>query len=497
MSRLSSGFLILTFVIACFGASVKVRKDIGGDATVLAREVCYDHYGCFSTESPWTSLLRPHATLPDPPYEVGTRFLLFTRTTLNEDFELVPDNDVILGFSPYQKDKPTIFLIHGFTDSSRSDWMVNAKNALLEKEDVNIIQVDWSPGADGTYLKATANARMVGAQLTRLARFLVEKANLDLSNTRIIAHSIGAHAAGYAGEALGGIVGHITALDPAEPYFGGTDKIIRLDETDAQQVHVIHTNGDSLFGLGIKAPIGHVDIFPNGGITQPGCKDALGNLVGSILDLLFLDFEGAIGQWACSHVRATEFYVESITSPCPFVAFSCNSYGDYNDGKCTTSCTADGACSVLGYGSQGISNARGSYFLNTDKDSSYCVQNVKFDASVSQIQEKTNGEVTVQFRRQDGTVSSKFSVVDGTITSGLILNKWLEVSSKILLSSDERPSLILHYKRGGLLPIGEPKYLSLDGINLYVVKEDLSLETLRYPGVTLEAGVDLIVTSTK
>jgi len=489
MKFLAGSVLITLFLASSFGASVH------RDLSTLAREVCYDHYGCFSTETPWTSLLRPQQVLPNPPYEVGTRFLLFTRNNPNEDFELVPDNKVILGFSPFQKEKPTIILIHGFTDSARSDWMVNSKNALLAKEDVNIIQVDWSPGADGTYLKATANARMVGAQLTRLANFLVKEANLNLEQTRIVAHSIGSHAAGYAGEALGGLIGHITALDPAEPYFGGTDKMVRLDETDAKQVHVIHTNGESLFGLGIKAPIGHVDIFPNGGATQPGCKDALGNLVGSIIDFIFLDFDGAIGQWACSHVRAVEYYVESITSPCPFVAFSCGSYGDYDDGKCTTSCSAEGSCSVLGYGSQSITGAKGTYFLNTDKDSSFCVQNLKFDASVSQIQESTKGSLTLQFRKQDGSVSPKFTVVDGTITNGLILNKWIEVSSKVLLSSTERPSLILHYTRGGLLPIGEPKYLSLDGINLYVVKEDLTLETLRYPGVTLEAGTDFIVTS--
>ena len=64
---------------------------------------------------------------------------------------------------------------------------------------------------------------MVGAQLTRLTKFLVAKANLNLESTRIIAHSIGAHAAGYTGADMEGLIGHITALDPADPYFGGTE----------------------------------------------------------------------------------------------------------------------------------------------------------------------------------------------------------------------------------------------------------------------------------
>jgi hypothetical protein len=68
-----------------------------------------------------------------------------------------------------------------------------------------------------------------------------------------------------------------------------------LDSTDAAQVHVIHTNGESLFGLGMKKPLGHVDLFVNGGNSQPGCTDALGSLFGSILDIIFFDFDGEQG----------------------------------------------------------------------------------------------------------------------------------------------------------------------------------------------------------
>lgn len=97
------------------------------------RQVCYDHYGCFGTESPWTSLLRPVSALPNAPYEVGTRFLLYTRSNRVEDVELMPDNEFILNFSPYDGSKKTIVLIHGFTDSAQAEWVVKAKNALLEE----------------------------------------------------------------------------------------------------------------------------------------------------------------------------------------------------------------------------------------------------------------------------------------------------------------------------------------------------------------------------
>lgn len=52
----------------------------------------------------------------------------------------------------------------------------------------------------------------------------------------------------------------------AEPFFANTEPIVRLDQTDAKYVDVIHSdiayfvNG----GFGLKQKIGHVDFYPNG-----------------------------------------------------------------------------------------------------------------------------------------------------------------------------------------------------------------------------------------
>jgi len=96
-------------------------------------EVCYDVYGCFSSSSPWTSLQRPLVALPKPPYEVGTRFILYTRQNLHEEYELLVDKEPVLIFSPFDAKRPTVFLIHGFTDSHKTSYMMAAKNYLLEK----------------------------------------------------------------------------------------------------------------------------------------------------------------------------------------------------------------------------------------------------------------------------------------------------------------------------------------------------------------------------
>jgi len=47
----------------------------------------------------------------------------------------------------------------------------------------------------------------------------------------------------------------------------------RLDPSDAKFVVAVHTNGDYFLmnGLGTLQPLGHMDIYVNGGAYQPGC----------------------------------------------------------------------------------------------------------------------------------------------------------------------------------------------------------------------------------
>ena len=64
-------------------------------------------------------------------------------------------------------------------------------------------------------------------------------------------------------------------MDAAEPDFEHHPIQIRLDETDAQFVDVIHTNGApfSKGGAGLMQVSGHVDFYVNGGELQPGCPN--------------------------------------------------------------------------------------------------------------------------------------------------------------------------------------------------------------------------------
>lgn len=62
-------------------------------------------------------------------------------------------------------------------------------------------------------------------------------------------------------------------LDPAGPTFEHADEQSTLSRGDAQFVDVLHTNtrGSPDRSIGIQRPVGHIDIYPNGGTFQPGC----------------------------------------------------------------------------------------------------------------------------------------------------------------------------------------------------------------------------------
>jgi len=83
------------------------------------------------------------------------------------------------------------------------------KTALLNRENCNVILVDWSKGAKGPdYGQASGNARLVGAQTAELIKFLISNASGSSGSSNlgkkfyIVGFSLGAHVAGYAGSHL-------------------------------------------------------------------------------------------------------------------------------------------------------------------------------------------------------------------------------------------------------------------------------------------------------
>lgn len=154
---------------------------------------------------------------------------------------------------------------------------------------MNIICVDWAKGAElPNYVKAATNTRLVGKQLSVLLKGLIEQAGLSSKSLHLIGFSLGAHVAGFAGAELGNL-SRITGLDPAGPLFESQDPRARLDQTDAEFVDVIHSNGENIIlgGLGSWQPLGHVDFYPNGGRMQKGCTNIF---VGAVSDIIWCKY---------------------------------------------------------------------------------------------------------------------------------------------------------------------------------------------------------------
>jgi len=234
--------------------------------------------------------------------------------------------------------------------------------AFLMKDDFNVIRVDWKIGARPPYEMASANTRLIGAEIALLVNRICQWTDAKPQDFHIIGHSLGAHISGYAGERIKGL-GRITGLDPAEPYFQGYQSDVILDPTDASFVDCIHsdaadfwdvggaiTNGDK--GLGMSDPVGHIDFYPNNGEKQPGCKKSqFDQIIGGILDIgsIISGDKNVFDVVACSHMRSIYLYTESINSPCPFQAYSCPSYEAFNAGLCMECRTNNTRCATMGH----------------------------------------------------------------------------------------------------------------------------------------------------
>lgn len=363
--------LFLLFALMFVSVEMKSVETESARSETKRESTCYGNLGCFSTDAPFTSPERPVAVAPEDPDKIKTQFLLYTREGKTSDQILDARHpETVKSVWSLFKKRQTQILIHGFMDSpTLTSLWGGLKNELLKHGDYNVIIVDWSSGNLFPYDQACANARVVGAQIAEMIKACIDYANVTAADFHIIGHSLGAHVCGYAGERIPGL-GRITGLDPAGPYFDNTDKIVRLDETDAVFVDAIHTDAKNLLqlGLGAKIPSGHADFFPNSGHDQPGCtRDPLIDIINNGV------IEGIEQILACDHVRAVNYFTESVNTQCPFMGFPCASEDDYKNNLCH-SCTADG-CAPMGFNADTKKLPEGKrvkYYLSTAPHAPYC-----------------------------------------------------------------------------------------------------------------------------
>ncbi|XP_028299188.1 lipoprotein lipase isoform X2 [Gouania willdenowi] len=189
---------------------------------------------------------------------------------------IVPGKPESLAACTFNSTSKTILVIHGWTLSGMFEsWLPKLVSALYEREQTaNVIVVDWLESAQNHYVLAAQKTQVVGQEIARFIDWIEETTNMPLQNIHLIGYSLGAHVAGFAGSHATNKVGRITGLDPAGPDFEGEHAHRRLSPDDAHFVDVLHTftRGSLGLSIGIQQPVGHVDIYPNGGGFQPGCN---------------------------------------------------------------------------------------------------------------------------------------------------------------------------------------------------------------------------------
>jgi hypothetical protein len=363
--------------------------DTNNDTNIPSEEnngTCYENLGCFPNKYPWYSLLRP---LPPPqsPNKINVKLYYYSRENTNRSVvTLYPNIEIPLGFDITKL--YTVFIVHGFSSNGNNSWLDDLKNAYLKKRDANVFLVDWGDGANNiNYLQVASNTRIVGSELTRFGKFLLNNNYTSLNKIHLIGHSLGSHISAYFAKGINNYdkINRITALDPAQPGFEKCSSEVRLDKNDAKYVDVVHTNTRPiipLLGFGFIGPVGHNDYYMNGGVSQPGCKTpTIIPKLSNIKDLKQLPLE-TISEWvACSHGRSYQYFIESILNDyCKFWGRKTGLVGTISDvltfGKSEEiinklkKCTNE-TCSPLSLESYEYP-ARGSFIISTHSSKPFC-----------------------------------------------------------------------------------------------------------------------------
>ncbi|OXA56889.1 Phospholipase A1 member A [Folsomia candida] len=244
-------------------------------------------------------------------------FMLFNRESVEEpDFLLVANATNSTRFS---KTRQTKLIIHDYNQTYSDNLLLRLKDAYLHHGDLNVILVDWVQARRYSYTVAARVTEYVGVMCARLVREL----DADLSLLHVVGFGLGAHAAGIMGSELNGKISRITGLDPSLPLFRMVTDNQKLDSEDASFVDVFHSDGGDTFWhanhLGMGNIMGHVDVYVNQGIFQPGCPAP--NLP-SYEDMY------------CSHIRSLQLFVESVENKESTIGCSCDSWIAFRGMKC-------------------------------------------------------------------------------------------------------------------------------------------------------------------
>lgn len=298
-----------------------------------AKEICCETTGCFDDLEPFDSMPLPECTEAGKDVPV---FKLYTR----EDWYTAHIITPTIIPEIYSPERPTTIIAHGWITKGETSWVLNMKDELMKKSDVNVVVIDWNMMASNLwYPQSASNVRTVGTH-TALIINAIRAYSTKPTYIWCIGHSLGAHLCAHAGVTTK--VDRITGMDPAGPWFASNKDIkIGLHPGSAEFVDVMHT--DSTFGT--KRRLGHLDFYPNKGDKQPGCL-----------------------THTCSHNLVPLFFIESIKKDCFISLQTCE-----NHEQIPKSCQVCKGCALMGYGANRSKVSSGVIYLETKGRRPYCL----------------------------------------------------------------------------------------------------------------------------
>lgn len=187
--------------------------------------------------------------------------------------------------------------------------------------------------------------KLVAEVLVQLTR-----AGLDPASLELLGFSLGGQTVSYIARNYQTMTGRnistIISLEPSGPCFRTLNETDRLDASNADFVLVIHTNID---GFGMATPMGHVDMYVNGGEYQPS-------------DVLLYPCTST-----CSHFRVLPLWLAALKNPGKFLAIKCRNIQEARDSNCYRNVPL--VVNEMGVGID--RNKTGIFYLSTSKGHPY------------------------------------------------------------------------------------------------------------------------------
>jgi len=104
---------------------------------ISSREICYENYGCFTTEDPFGgTYARPLALLPEHPETINTKFNLYSRdlNAVNQFISATSFNE------NFNKSLPSKVIVDRFFNTPElNNWMGSMKEAIMQAENANVM----------------------------------------------------------------------------------------------------------------------------------------------------------------------------------------------------------------------------------------------------------------------------------------------------------------------------------------------------------------------